>query len=147
LIAITFIDLDHRLILDRMSFPGLLFGLAAAHWVPGFSLLDAVLGAAFGFIFFYLLALAYVRMTGKVGLGGGDVKLLTMLGAYIGVSGVFATVFISSIVGSVIGILWGVLSKEKQLMKTAIPFGPFLVLGALTYFLIGSHLWKEWTGI
>jgi leader peptidase (prepilin peptidase) / N-methyltransferase len=139
LVAITFIDLDLRIIPDRLSLPGLLLGLATAALTPGLGLLPALAGAALGFGLFYGMAWLYLRLTGRSGLGGGDVKLLAMLGAFVGPLGVLVTVMVSSIVGSVAGIAWGVAHRaEGGIMKSAIPFGPFLVVGALYYYLLND---------
>ncbi len=157
LIAITFIDLDHRLILDEFSLGGLFLGLLTAHWVPGFGLISSVMGAVAGFSFFYGFAWLYERMTGRSGLGGGDVKFLAMLGAFIGIEGVLTTIFISSVAGSIIGITWAKWSNRtssqadaqgetsQDVLKVAIPYGPFLVIGALYYYLLGDLLWLPFT--
>jgi leader peptidase (prepilin peptidase) / N-methyltransferase len=141
LVAITFIDLEHRIIPDVLSLGGLIFGLGTC-WLfsePGW--FQSVLGAIIGFSFFYALAWIYHRMTGRSGLGGGDIKLLAMLGSFLGPSGVFATILISSIFGSTIGIVWGLATGRKNMMKLSIPFGPFLVVGGLYYYLLGDFLW------
>lgn len=142
LVAITFIDLEHRLIPDKLSLSGLIIGLLTAGVQPGY--LQAIEGAAFGFCFFYALAWIYQRFAGRSGLGGGDIKLLAMLGAFLGPSGVFATILISSILGSVIGISWGLIEKKRNpqsLMAFAIPYGPFLILGGLYYYLLSDIFW------
>lgn len=141
LVATTFIDLEHRIIPDRLSLPGLFLGLASAYWVPGLGLVQALAGAALGFGFFYGIALFYQWRTGKAGLGGGDVKLLAMMGAFVGPLGVFTTILVSSIFGSVAGIIWGRVQGQGQLLKTSIPFGPFLVVGCLYYYLLGELVW------
>lgn len=143
LVAITFIDLEHRIIPDSLSLGGLALGLVTSWLVPGFGVLSAVLGAAAGFIGFYLLAWIYQAVAGRSGLGGGDIKLLAMLGAFVGPVGVFWTVFISSILGSIIGIAWALASRRKNVMKVAIPYGPFLVLGGLYYYLLGGLIWFQ----
>jgi len=145
LIAVTFIDLEHRIIPDPLSLGGLAIGLATSWLVPGFGLLNSVLGAAFGFCAFYGLAWAYLRFTGRSGLGGGDIKLIAMIGAFLGSGGVFATIFISSIFGSLVGIAWAIARGRKEVMKLAIPYGPFLVVGALYYYLLGDILWFRFT--
>jgi leader peptidase (prepilin peptidase)/N-methyltransferase len=145
LVAITFIDLEHRIIPDEMSLGGLVLGLLTCWLVPGLGLSSAVIGAGFGFCFFYALAWAYLRFTGRSGLGGGDIKLLAMLGAFIGAGGVFATIFISSIFGSLVGIGWGIAQGRQKVMSVAIPYGPFLVVGALYYYLMGDILWFRFT--
>ena len=140
-VAITFIDLEHRIIPDELSKGGTLLGLATAWWVPGLGLQASVLGVILGFGFFYALAWAYEKYKGRTGLGGGDVKLLGMVGAFMGPGGVFVTVLLSSILGSIIGILWAWISRKKNMMTVAIPYGPFLVIGALYYYLLGDLLW------
>ena len=141
LLAITFIDLDHRIIPNRLSLGLLVLGLGTAHWVPGLGLAEAATGAAAGFLGFYFLAVGYARATGKMGLGGGDVKLLAAIGAFLGAWGVLGTVLVSSVVGSLVGIGWGLLSGRRNVMGLAIPYGPFLVMGALCYFLLGGEQW------
>ncbi len=143
LLATTFIDLDHRIIPDRFSLGGLVLGLVTAGWDPELGWVGAGAGAAVGFLSFFLLAWAYSRATGKVGLGGGDVKLLAMIGAFTGVWGVLITVLISSVAGSVVGILWALFSRKRDILGVAIPYGPFLVLGGLCYFLLGGAEWFQ----
>lgn len=141
LTAITFIDLEHRIIPDSLSLGGLFIGLSTC-WLTTAGIIQSISGAVVGFAFFYSIAWLYQRFSGRSGLGGGDVKLLAMIGAFIGPYGVLITVFISSILGSLIGIFWAMMNGQKQVMKQAIPFGPFLVLGALYYYLLGD-LWLQ----
>lgn len=145
LVAVTFIDLEHRIIPDRLSLGGLGLGLATSWLTPGFGIETALIGAAFGFCAFYALAWIYLRITGRSGLGGGDIKLLAMLGSFVGAGGVFATIFISSIFGSLVGIAWALAQGRKKVMGVAIPYGPFLVVGALYYYLLGDLLWFRFT--
>jgi leader peptidase (prepilin peptidase)/N-methyltransferase len=143
LLAITFIDLEFRMIPDVLSLGGLALGLLTA-WIgpyPGW--LASLTGAALGFGIFYSLAWIYQKLNHRAGLGGGDIKLIAMLGAFLGPSGVFVTILISSVFGSLVGVLWAISSRQKDLMKFAIPFGPFLVLGALSYYLLGDLLWFQ----
>ena len=141
LVAITFIDLEHRIIPDLLSLGGLALGLLTCWMDPQLGWVKALFGAGFGFLIFYSLAWIYERFSGRIGLGGGDVKLLAMVGAFIGSEGVFATVFISSIFGSLLGIGWALATHKKDVMKLSIPYGPFLVVGALYYYLLGDLLW------
>lgn len=145
LIAVTFIDLEHRIIPDVLSLGGLGLGLLTSWMIldPGWQ--NALIGGVLGFISFYALAWIYYRFSGRAGLGGGDIKLLAMIGAFLGPAGVFATVFISSVFGSIIGIIWAFASKQKDMMKLSIPYGPFLVFGALYYYLLGDILWFQFT--
>lgn len=141
LVAVTFIDLEHRIIPDEISLGGLVLGLLTCYWVPGLGLINGFVGAAFGFSVFYLFAWIYFKMSGKSGLGGGDIKLLAMIGAFLGPSGVFSTILMSSVLGSVMGILYALTRKQRNVLKVAIPYGPFLVLGALYYYFFGDLLW------
>ena len=155
LVAISFIDLEHRIIPDRLSLPGILLGLMTAYWVPGLGLISGLVGAVLGFGLFYGFAWFYFRWKGRHGLGGGDVKLLAMLGAFLGPAGVFSTILISSVLGSVIGIALAVLASRKRaerageessaLLLQAIPYGPFLVIGGLYVYLLGDLLWLPFT--
>lgn len=142
LVAITFIDLEHRIIPDELSLGGLVLGLLTAYWVPGLGLASSAIGAAIGFGVFALLSWGYQKARGAVGLGGGDVKLLAMLGAFLGPMAVFHVVLISSVLGSAIGLAYaGVLrarGESDSLMGVAIPFGPFLVVAALYVYLLGD---------
>lgn len=157
LIAVTFIDLDHRIIPDRLSLGGLVWGLALSLFDPSITILQSFIGAIVGFSFFYLIAWYYEWRTGKMGLGGGDIKLIAMIGAFIGPMGVLTTIFISSIVGSVFGIVLAVRQKsqtpalgedaEAGLMKYSLPYGPFLVLGGLYYHLLGEILWHPFMNL
>lgn len=144
MVAITFIDLERRIIPDRLNIFGAFLGLASAPFVPGFGFTQALLGALLGFIFFYSLAWLYWRFAGRSGLGGGDIKFLAMLGLWVGPQGVVVTVLVSSVLGSVIGIIWALVLKRSsaagntKVMQTAIPYGPFLVIGALYFYLVGD---------
>lgn len=144
LVAITFIDLEHRIIPDVLSLGGLVLGLLTAAFTPGLGLVQAIGGAALGFSIFYGMAWAYQWKTGLSGMGGGDIKLLAMLGAFVGPMGVVTTILISSIAGSVIGLIYAFWERRKSsdgLLRTAIPFGPFLVVGALYHYLLAEVLW------
>lgn len=144
LLAITFIDLDLRIIPDELSLGGLVLGLATAAWVPGLGFWPAVVGAFLGYGVFFLMSWGYYKWKGKIGLGGGDVKLLAMLGAFLGPVAVFHVVMISSLAGSVVGLSYAFLLQRRgqadTMMGVAIPFGPFLVIGALYVYLLGDVL-------
>lgn len=146
LIAVTFIDLDHRIIPDELSLGGLALGLATCWLDPDRTWLECVGGAALGYGLFFGIAWIYLQTTGRSGLGGGDIKLLAMLGAFMGPVGVFTTIMVSSLGGSLVGIAWGLYlrsrgRRKRRMMKLAIPYGPFLVIGALYYYLFDGGLW------
>ncbi len=147
LVAITFIDLETRLIPDPLSLGGLVLGLATSYFTPGLGIVSSVFGAALGFGLFYGIAWYYQWRTGRAGMGGGDIKFLAMLGAFLGPIGVVTTVFVSSVLGTVIGMTYAWITRKKEggsgsLMKVSLPFGPFLVLGALYAYLLGDILWS-----
>jgi leader peptidase (prepilin peptidase)/N-methyltransferase len=147
LLAVTFIDLERRLIPDPLSLGGLVLGLLTAHFTPGVGIPSAIGGAALGFSIFYAIAWYYQWRTGKAGMGGGDIKFLAMLGAFLGPMGVLTTVFISSILGTVLGITYAWVQRRRSgeeggsLMKVSLPYGPFLVVGGLYSYLLGD-LWS-----
>ncbi len=149
LVAITFIDLEHRIIPDVLSLPGAalgiltsVIGLAGDRSVP-VDWYGSLLGAGLGFGVFYAFAWLYLKYSGRSGLGGGDIKLLAMLGAFLGPAGVFCAVLVSSVFGSVVGIGWALASRRENILSVAIPYGPFLVVGGLYYYLLGDILWFQ----
>lgn len=141
LIAITFIDIDHRIIPDELSLGILVLGLLTAGFVPGLGWPQSLIGAAMGFAIFYGFAWVYEKRTGRSGMGGGDIKLIAGLGAFVGPMGVMGTILVSSLLGSVIGLGFGLFKKEERLMKVSIPYGPFLVIGGLYSYWIGDFSW------
>jgi leader peptidase (prepilin peptidase) / N-methyltransferase len=138
LIVITFIDFDHQIIPDVISLPGIPVFFLLAVFVMGIGFLDALLGILIGGGFLYLIAVGYELLTKREGMGGGDIKLLAMIGAFLGWKSLFFVVFMSSILGAAVGIAL-ILIKGKD-MKYAVPFGPFLSIAAVLYLFVGSEL-------
>jgi leader peptidase (prepilin peptidase)/N-methyltransferase len=138
LVAISFIDLRHQIIPDVLSLPGIAVGFAASFFLVHLSWLDSVIGIIAGGGSLYLVAFIYHRLTGKEGMGGGDVKLLAMIGAWIGWRSLPLIVLISSLTGAIIGCVVLVLAGKG--FRVRIPFGPFLSLGALLYLFLGPQL-------
>jgi leader peptidase (prepilin peptidase)/N-methyltransferase len=139
LIVVTFIDIDHRIIPDVITLPGIVLALAASFLLPRVGFADALLGIALGGGSLLAVAATYRLITKKDGMGMGDVKLLAMIGALIGWKGVVFTIFIGSLAGSLVGFVLVVAQKRKDL-KLAVPFGPFLSLGAAFYVFTGPEL-------
>jgi len=137
LLVITFIDIDHRIIPDLISLPGIVIFFIASLAVPTVSVKDSLLGILAGGGILFIIAELYLRITGKEGMGGGDVKLLAMIGALIGWQGVLFTIFASSMIGTIIGII--VMMIQGKNLKLAIPFGPFLSVGAVVYVFFGNE--------
>jgi leader peptidase (prepilin peptidase)/N-methyltransferase len=145
LIIITFIDIDHQIIPDILSLPGIPLFLAAGLWTTPISWSEALAGIAIGGGSLLLVALVYRHLTGKDGMGMGDVKLLAMIGAMIGWKGVCFTIFFSSVVGSLVGLF--LMMKTGGSLKTRLPFGPFLAIGAVAYVFYGPELIDAYLGL
>lgn len=131
LLVISVIDLHHQIIPDELSLPGIVAGIAVSFVLPGVVWSEAVLGVILGGGFFLLVAYGYEWMTGREGLGGGDVKLLAMIGAWLGLKSILPVVVISSFLGAFLGL--GLMLFKGRDFKMAIPFGPFLAVGAFVY--------------
>jgi leader peptidase (prepilin peptidase)/N-methyltransferase len=142
LIVVTFIDIDHRIIPDLITLPGIPVFFVASFLLPHSNLMDplirSVLGILAGGGSLFLVAWSYERLTGKEGMGMGDVKLLAMIGALLGWRGVLFTIFAGSSAGCIVGLV--LMIKNRGGMKMAVPFGPFLSLGALLYVFWGPRL-------
>ncbi|MBX3023464.1 prepilin peptidase [bacterium] len=141
LIVITFIDLDHQIIPDAISIPGIFVGFAAALLFGRPTWLSSLAGIALGGGILWLVAAGYEWLTGREGMGGGDIKLLAMIGAFLGWRAIPVTVLIASLLGSVIGLsLMAVRGRDTRM---AIPFGPFLAVAAVCALFWGDAL-IEW---
>ena len=138
LLVITFIDIDHKIIPDIITLPGIPIGLAASFVLPDMTFKSSLLGLLVGGGSLLLVAWTYSLITHKEGMGGGDIKLLGMIGTFIGWKGVIFTIFASSLAGTLVGIIV-MLLKGKNL-KFAIPFGPFLSIGAMSYVFFGEKV-------
>lgn len=140
LVACTFIDLDHWILPDKITLPGIVIGLTGAALLPSVSFVDSLLGFLFGGGLLYFVAWAYQLVAKKDGLGGGDIKFLAMIGAFLGIQGTLMTIVIASMVGSLLGLFLIFIRGRKS--GSAIPFGPFLSAGAALAFFFGSFLWQ-----
>ncbi len=139
LLVISFIDLDHRIIPNVITFPGMAAGVLVS-LLPGYPrTIDSLVGLMVGYGFLYAVAWVYLAVTKKEGMGMGDVKLLGMIGAFLGWQALPVTVLISSLVGAVMGVLFAAASGEG-VRKFPVPFGPFLALGALAHVFFGREL-------
>ena len=142
LIAMSFIDLDTQLLPDELTLPlmwlGLLINLDGT-FVP---LRDAVIGAAAGYVFLWLVYWMFFAATGKEGIGYGDFKLLAALGAWMGWMMLPLIVLLSSVVGATVGLLMIALKRHHR--DSPIPFGPFLATAGLLALLIGQPIINSW---
>ena len=136
LVAVTFIDLDFKIIPNEITIPGtlifflipLMIKLLKIKIAWKVSLKDSLIGILVGGGVLALIAILYEKLRKKEGMGFGDVKLLAYIGAFLGWEKVILTLFIGSFTGLIIMLPFMLLGKAK--MQTAIPFGPFLVIGA-----------------
>ena len=138
LIVITFIDLDHRIIPDIISLPGIAVGFLLSVFGSAVTIKESLIGIAVGGGSLYLVAFSYQLLTKREGMGGGDVKLLAMIGAWLGWKAILFTLFFASLSGTFIG--GGAMLIQKEGRYYAIPFGPFLAFSALAYIFIGSQM-------
>lgn len=138
LLVIIFIDLQHQIIPDVISLPGIVLGFALSFVNPFVTWQDAGLGIFFGGGSFYLVALVYYLFTKREGMGGGDIKLLGMIGAFLGWQSLPFVVFGSSLLGVVAGV-WAMIEQRKG-GKTVIPYGPFLAIAALLYLFFRQEI-------
>lgn len=141
LIVITFIDLDFQIIPDRITLAGLPIALLAGSLLlpdpflrmASLGYKASIIGALGGFGLFYAVALL-----SRGGMGGGDIKLMAMIGALMGWKAVLLTTFLGSLAGSVVGVF--LMAFKGKGRKTKIPFGPFLALGALLTLFWGQEI-------
>jgi len=138
LIVIAFIDLDRRIIPDVISLPGIAVGFLLAVFGSMVTIKESLIGIAAGGGSLYLVAFVYQLLTKREGMGGGDVKLLAMIGAWLGWKAILFTLFFASLSGTFIG--GGAMLIQKEGRHYAIPFGPFLAFSALAYIFFGSQL-------
>lgn len=129
LLVVTWIDLDHLIIPDVISLPGIIVGFVCAATILPVGWLNSVIGILLGGGILWGLAALSPHLFGKEGLGGGDIKFLAMVGAFLGWQPVLLTLFFASVAGSVIGII--LLLFKVMERGHYIPFGPFLASGAL----------------
>jgi leader peptidase (prepilin peptidase)/N-methyltransferase len=144
LIIVSFVDLDHRIIPDVISLPGIVVGfLLSLRGEPG--PISSAMGILLGGGLLLAVAWGYHAATGREGMGGGDVKLLAMIGAFLGWKAVPFTMLVSSLTGSIVGVslMWWTGSDTKY----AIPFGPFLALGAIVYVFSGEEIIGWYLGL
>lgn len=144
LLIITVIDLDHRIIPDVISLPGIVVGLILSlRGDPG--PVSSAVGILSGGGLLFAVAWGYAAATGREGMGGGDIKLLGMIGGFLGWAAVPFTLLVSSLAGSIVGLslMWWTGSDSKY----AIPFGPFLALGAVVYVFAGEEILGWYLGL
>jgi leader peptidase (prepilin peptidase) / N-methyltransferase len=144
LIVITFIDLDYQIIPDRITIPGIPIGiLAGSFLLPDPFMRYSLLGLKASIIGFLAGGGLYysIAVLSRGGMGGGDIKMMAMVGGVMGWKSVLLTTFIGSLTGSVLGLFLMVIKGKGR--KTKVPFGPFLALGALVTLFWGQEIF-DW---
>lgn len=136
LIVVTFIDLDHQIIPDVLTLPGIPVFFLLAVFIVKVPWTDAVIGLLIGGGTLLAIAFGYEFITKREGMGGGDVKLLAMIGGFLGWKSLVFILLFSSLLGAIIGI--AVMLIQKRDMKYAVPFGPFLSTAAVAYLFLGD---------
>ncbi len=136
LIVVTVLDLEHRWIPDIVTYPSIAVGLLLSLILPQLKFFEALLGILLAAVIFQGVAWVYKRLTGRQGLGGGDVKLLALIGTYLGVKAIPMIILISATSGSLVGLILAWRSGLGRL--TPVPYAPFLGLAALFY-LFGEN--------
>jgi len=144
MVVLFAIDLEHQLLPNVITLPGIVVGLIASSVLPP-GIIDAVIGVLVGGGVLWLIGEAYFRYSGQEGMGGGDVKMLAMIGAFLGWKLVLITLVLSSVLGSIIGMI--VIAIRKGGMKYALPYGTFLALGAIVASLAGDAIVEWYVGL
>ena len=143
LIVITFIDLDFQIIPDVITLPGIVIGFIAGSFLmpdpfmrySHLAFLSSLIGFLAGGGLYYAIA-----VLSKGGMGGGDIKMMAMVGALMGWKSVILTTFLGSLTGAIVGIFLMVFKGKGR--KTKIPFGPFLALGVLITLFFGQEIFQ-----
>lgn len=145
LLISSFIDLENKLIPDTLTLGGLALGVTTSFLKLTVEPYQALLGILVGGGSLLAVAFLYELLRKREGMGGGDVKLLAMIGAFTGFEGALFSLFSGSLFGAIVGFS---LMKLKRLStQAAIPFGPFLSLGAFLYLLWGDKLMRWYSSL
>jgi leader peptidase (prepilin peptidase)/N-methyltransferase len=138
LVVVAFVDLDHQVIPNAITLPGIPLGLLAGLAVGGPSILDRLLGALTGAGFLYLVLLYGSALYGRDAMGEGDLNLIALVGAFLGWRGVVVTILFGCVAGSFVGLAMIGLGRLGR--REHMPFGPFLATGALVALFVGDQL-------
>ena len=144
LLVLSLIDLDHQILPDVITIPGIAIGLVASVVLGGWPAgVRSALAAAGGYLAFWAVASAYRRTRGVEGLGQGDWKLAAMLGAFLGWERMLLTILLASLLGTIVGVTLIVLRRTSS--KHPLPLGTFLGLAGVLVLFVGQPL-VEWYG-
>ena len=137
MIVLFVIDLQHRILPNVITVPGIALGFAASLWLPP-GWLSSLLGLVIGGGVLFLIGEIYYRTRGVEGMGMGDVKMLAMIGAFLGWPLMILTLIIASFAGSLVG--GAMILSGRGGMQAALPFGTFLAVGALIAAVAGEPI-------
>lgn len=145
LLVVAGTDLSHKIIPNAITFPGIVLGLMSAATILPMGLMNGVIGLLVGGGILWFLAWISPYLFGKEGMGGGDIKLLAMIGAFLGWKPALMTILVGSLLGSVVGVTLIVAQVIKR--EDYIPFGPFLVCGAVVALFFGDPILDWYQGV
>jgi leader peptidase (prepilin peptidase)/N-methyltransferase len=137
-LALAAIDAEFQILPDKITLPGIAAGLLLAFFSQSRTPVSALVGAAIGGGGLYLIAFLYEKIAGHEGMGLGDVKMLAMIGAFLGASGVLVSILLASLAGSLVGV--GAMALGRGDRKMRLPFGVFLAAGGVAAFFFGDIL-------
>lgn len=138
MIVLALIDADERILPNAITLPGALAGLGLSFLDPRVSWLDSVFGGLLGAGLLYFVAWAYLKVRGREGMGMGDVKMMLLIGAFLGWRGALETIFIGSLLGSLVGV--ALIRLARKDWEYELPFGTFLAAAALLVNFYGPEL-------
>ena len=138
LLVIIFIDIHHQIIPDVISLPGIVAGFLFSLVSDAVTWQSSLIGLLVGGGVLYAVALSYALLRKMDGMGGGDIKLLAMIGAWLGWQSLPFVILVSSATGSIVGLI--AMRSQKKGGQTRIPFGPFLSLAALLYTFFSKEI-------
>jgi leader peptidase (prepilin peptidase) / N-methyltransferase len=140
LLGIAIIDARHRIIPDQLSLGGTLLGLLFAAWPGGFPFLAALVGAVAAYALMWLVKIGGEALLKKPALGVGDIHMMAMVGAFVGLAGALLTILLGSALGLAIGVPLAWARGKLEALGTYLPFGTFLALGAAVTYLWGDAI-------
>jgi len=142
LIIMSFIDIDHYILPDRFTLALIPLGVLTIFFRNNFFLEDSLMGIAAGGGLIFLFSAGYYILRKKIGMGGGDIKLMAGVGAYLGPKLALLTILIGTILALIIAIPY--LITKKKRMDEMLPFGPFLALAAIICLFWGDIIFDWW---
>ena len=145
LLVVAGTDLSHKIIPNVVTLPGIVVGLISAATILPLGLVNGLIGLLVGGGVLWVLAWASPYLFGKEGMGGGDIKLLAMIGAFLGWKPALMAIMVGSFLGSLVGIT--LIAARVIKREDYIPFGPFLVCGAVVAMFFGQSLLDWYQGL